>query len=360
MNFRSGLVKGLQDAGFEVVALSPEDGYSSALAALGVRHVHIAIDPRGTSLVRDGALLFGYYRKLAEIRPDVLLCYTPKPNVYGGLAAHAHGIPVINNMTGLGTAFIKQSIATEVLIRLYRIAFRRSATVFFQNPDDRDLFVQKSIVRLAKAKLIPGSGIDLTKFCPKQKNRVSDQFNFLLVGRLLWDKGIMEYVQAARLVRAQAPHARFQLLGFLDVANRTAIPRDAVEAWVAENAIEYLGDTDDVRPYLEAADCIVLPSYREGLPRTLLEAAAMGKPLIATDVPGCRHVVEEGVNGYLCRARSAHDLADAMRRMLNQDLEQRRRMGEAARRTVEERFNEQIVTESYMEAIKALSTQKSN
>jgi glycosyltransferase involved in cell wall biosynthesis len=204
--------------------------------------------------------------------------------------------------------------------------------------------------------LLPGSGIDLTRFQPAAARATSEDgtFRFLLVARLLWDKGVGEFVEAARQVRLQAPHARFQILGFLDVENRTAVSRDTVEAWVAEGVVEYLGTADDVRPYLAAADCVVLPSYREGTPRTLLEAAAMAKPLIATDVPGCREVVDDGRNGYLCPARDADGLAGCMIRMLNGDPSVSSQMGREGRRKMEENFDERIVIRRYLKALAEL------
>jgi glycosyltransferase involved in cell wall biosynthesis len=352
INFRTGLVKGLQRSGYRVVALTPTDAYSGRFAALGVEHVPIPIDSQGVSPAKDLGLLLRYLAALRRLRPAVYLGYTAKPNVYGSLAAHALGIPVINNVSGLGTAFIRKGLLTSVVSGLYRLAFRRSSTVFFQNPEDLNLFVGAGLVEGGKAALLPGSGVDLTRFAPGAAVRGAEgPFTFLLVARLLWDKGVGEYVEAARRVRERHSDVRFHLLGFLDVANRTAVPRSQVEQWVAEGLIDYLGHADDVRPYIAAADCVVLPSYREGLPRTLLEAAAMGKPLIATDVPGCRHVAEDGVNGYLCTARDSASLATAMSRMLTLSDAERRALGTAARAKVEAEFDERRVVERYLEAI---------
>jgi glycosyltransferase involved in cell wall biosynthesis len=352
INFRKGLIAGLQRAGYRVVALAPTDAYSPLLADLGVEHVPVAMDNGGVSPRRDLGLLLRYLAVLRRVRPAALLGYTAKPNVYGSLAAHLLGIPVINNVSGLGTAFIRQGLLARIVSGLYRIAFRRSSTVFFQNPDDRDLFVSAGIVAAEKTAVLPGSGIDLVRFAPAEPPPPGERpFTFLLVARLLWDKGVGEYVEAARLVRAANPDARFQLLGFLDVANRTAVPRDQVERWVAEGLIDYLGHADDVRPYLATADCLVLPSYREGLPRTLLEAAAMGKPLIATDVPGCRHIATHGVNGYLCAVRDAGSLAQAMTRMLELPAAERLAMGRAARARAEAEFDECKVVGRYLDAL---------
>ncbi|HEY0014609.1 MAG TPA: glycosyltransferase family 4 protein [Allosphingosinicella sp.] len=356
-NFRAGLIRALREAGYEVVALSPSDAYASRLAELGARHVAVPMDSAGVSPVHDLALLARYRRALKAARPDVFLGYTAKPNVWGSLAAQSLGIPTINNVSGLGTAFIREGLLTRIVTTLYRAAFRRSSTVFFQNHEDRDLFVSRRIVDAAKADLLPGSGIDLVRFAPQpREDEPGAPFVFLMVARLLWDKGVREYVEAARIVRARHPEVRFRLLGFLDVVNRTAVPRAEVEGWVAEGLIDYLGDAEDVRPFLAAADCVVLPSYREGLPRVLLEASAMGKPLVATDVPGCRHIAEEGVNGFLCAARDHASLAGAMLKMLALPAADRAAMGAAARSRVESEYDERLVAARYLAAIeKALS-----
>jgi glycosyltransferase involved in cell wall biosynthesis len=358
VNFRAGLVRALVAEGYDVLALAPEDAYSTRLSDLGCRYVPVPMDNKGTSPLQDLRLLLRFRRILRRERVDAFLGYTIKPNTYGSLAAHTLGIPVINNVSGLGTAFIRETWLTRVVKLLYRSALGRSRLVFFQNEDDRTLFVEAGLVDAGRTALLPGSGIDLDRYRPASADDPSRDgaFRFLLVARLLWDKGVGEFVEAARLVRARVPGVRFQLLGFLDVENRTAVSRATVEGWVAEGVVEYLGTSDDVRPLLGAADCVVLPSYREGTPRTLLEAAAMAKPLIATDVPGCREVVDDGRNGYLCPVRDAAGLADRMLRMLEASPEARERMGQDSRAKVEREFDERIVIRRYLDALSDLFT----
>jgi glycosyltransferase involved in cell wall biosynthesis len=279
------------------------------------------------------------------------LGFTIKPNIYGSLAARALGIATINNVSGLGTAFIRQGLVTRVASTLYRLALRGSATVFFQNDEDRRQFIDARLVAPRQARLLPGSGVDLDRFRPLALPAGDAPFTFLLVARLLWDKGVQEYVDAARSVRARHPDTRFQILGFTDVDNRTAVPRVTLDRWVGEGLIDYLGAADDVRPLIEAADCIVLPSYREGLPRSLLEASAMARPIVATDVPGVRDVVDDGVTGLLCAARSAPSLAEAMLAMIAMSPAERRAMGQAGRSRVEGGFGIGEVTRRYLEAI---------
>jgi glycosyltransferase involved in cell wall biosynthesis len=277
------------------------------------------MDNRGTHPGRDGMLFLRFLRLLRRERPDVFLGYTVKPNVFGSLAAHALGIPVINNIAGLGAVFIRDGWLVRLVRSLYRLALRRSATAFFQNDEDRQLFIGSGLVHTEVTELLPGSGIDLNRFIPAPKPSLSigdSKFRFLLIARMLRDKGVAEYVEAARLLSQRWPHAEFCLLGFLDVQNPTAISQAEMDAWVVQGFVNYLGASEDVRDAIAAADCVVLPSYREGTPRTLLEAAAMARPIITTDAVGCREVVDDGVNGVLCKVRDSADLAEKMAKML--------------------------------------------
>lgn len=354
-NFREGIIAALVDAGFDVVTLAPEDDGNSRISVLGGRTVAVPMDAASTSPAHDAALLIRYVRALRSERPDVLLGFTAKPNIYGSAAAHMLGIPVINNISGLGSGFMHGGWLSATMRALYRASLKRSHRVFFQNPDDLELFLAQRLVVPERAGLLPGSGVNLQRFAMAEAQRphgsTDDAFCFLVVGRLLRDKGIVEFVRAARNLRACHPHVRFQLLGAVDSRNPSAIPKPDVDSWVREGLVEYLGTTDDVRPFVAAADCVVLPSYREGTPRTLLEAAAMARPLIATDVPGCREVVEDGVNGFLCQARDARSLGGAMSRMLALAPEQRAAMGAAGRARMERDFDERIVIDRYLHAI---------
>ncbi len=349
VNFRANLVSRLQDEGYDVVALAPRDAHSEALIALGVRYFPIEIDSKGLSPLRDLKLAAQYFRILKALRPVAFLGWTIKPNVYGSLAAHALGIPVINNISGLGTAFIKIGLVTRVVRLLYRAALARSATVFFQNRHDRDLFVAQRLVREARTALLPGSGIDLAQFVPEPAGEGPTVF--LMVARLLRDKGVVEFADAARIVRASRPDVECHLLGFLDVQNRTAIDRATVARWEQEGTLRYLGEAADVRPYLVRAAAVVLPSYREGMPRSLLEAAAMGRPLIATDVPGCTEIARAGENAFLCIARDARSLADAMLAFLALDADARAAMGRRSREIAEREFDVSVVEVRYLAAI---------
>jgi len=223
--------------------------------------------------------------------------------------------------------------------------------VFFQNHHDRDLFVGQRLVQTSRTALLPGSGIDLADFKPEGSVVSEKPFAFLLVARLLRDKGVIEFVEAARIVRQQRPDTVFRLLGFLDVDNRTAISRSEVDRWQQEGVVTYLGAASDVRPHLAAASVVVLPSYREGMPRSLLEAAAMAKPLIATDVPGCTEIARAGVNAILCAPRDAAALAEAMIAMLELSPATRATMGANSRAIAEQEFDVRVVEDRYLAAI---------
>ncbi len=354
-NFRSGLIRALVVAGYEVVAVAPDDEYASRLTELGCRFVALPMDNKGTNPLRDLGLFFRFLKVIHQERPAVFLGYTIKPNIYGSLAAHTLGITVVNNITGLGTVFIRDTWLTRLVRLLYKIALSRSRHVFFQNKDDMSLFVAHCLVAQHKVSRLPGSGIDLKKFCfTPLKDSTHRPLNFLLVSRLLWDKGVGEYVEAARLVKRQYPGVSFQILGFFDEKNPREVSRAQMQIWDREGVIDYLGVSDDVQSFMVAADCIVLPSYREGVPRTLLEAAAIGRPIVTTDVTGCRDAVDDGVNGFLCNIRDAHDLADKMTQMIELLPSKRMAMGVAGRAKMEIQFDESIVINSYLNTIESI------
>ena len=343
-------MRALQAAGYDAAVIAPPDPAADArMRDLGVERIPIEIDRKGLNPLSDLRLMLKYRSLLKQLRPAAYLSYTIKPNIYGSFAAASLGIPAFPNVSGLGTAFIQGGALQTLVTQLYRIGFARAPAVFFQNSEDRTLFVDRGIVRADRAQVLPGSGVDLQHFVPAPLP--SGPAIFLFIGRLLRDKGVLEFVEAARALRGEHPEVRFQLLGGLDEGNRTGIRKAELESWIAEGSIEHLETTDDVRPFIAAATAVVLPSYREGLPRSLLEAGAMGRPLIATDVPGCRDVVEDGVNGYLCNVRDATSLAAAMRRLLELRPEQQLAMGEAARRLVEERFSEAFVVRTYLSVL---------
>lgn len=355
VNFRSAIVESLLRDGHEVVILAPDDKSLDCLCSLGARHRPVVIDNKGTAPLRD-IKLFGDFRHVfSEEKPDVILSYTIKNNIYGGLAARTLNVPFLPNVSGLGTVFLGAGWLERVATRLYRHAFANLPRVIFQNSDDRDLFVERGTITREQSLLVPGSGVDLCRFQFEHlPNSTDESLTFLLIARLLRDKGIHEFIDAARLVRKKYPDTCFQLLGETGVENRTAISRQQVNNWVHEGVVKYLGATEDVRPLIKKADCVVLPSYREGTPRSLLEAAAMGRPLVATDVPGCREVVADTVNGFLCQNKDAASLSEKLIQMIEIGQGRRRQLGVAGRKKMEQEFDQQIVVNTYRSAIDGL------
>ena len=353
--YRQGLLRALNEAGAQVIIIAPRDRTFEPLAAMGCRCIDLPVASKGTNPADDLRTLRALYRHYRALKPDVVFHYTIKPNIYGSIAAWLARVPSVAVTTGLGYVFIQKSRAAQVAKRLYRFAFRFPREVWFLNRDDQTAFTgQNLLAHPERARLLHGEGVDLEQyaFTPLPER---ERFAFVLIGRLLWDKGVGEYVEAARALRTRYPHARFQLLGPVGVDNPSAISRDDVAAWEREGVIDYLGETADVRPYIADADCVVLPSYREGVPRTLMEASAMGRPIVATDVPGCREVVGNGVNGLLCEARDAASLTARLDEMLKINRAGREKMAELGRKKIEKEFDERAVVQRYRELVHQLT-----
>ena len=347
-NFRWPIVRALLARGDRVTVVAPRDEAVPGLEAEGVRFLPLEMHQEGLhplENLRVAAQLAATFRRE---RPDVILSWTIKNNIFGALAARAFRIPFIPNVSGLGTAFLSGSAFQRVAETLYRLAFRSLPAVFFQNAEDRALFVERRLVRTDSARLLPGSGIDLARFAAAAMPEGPPAF--LMIARLLRHKGVAEYFEAARLVRAEYPEARLRLVG-ASGGNRTAISEATLQTWLCEGHVEWLGPTNDVRPEIAASHCVVLPSYREGAPRTLIEAAAMARPVIATDVAGCREVVEDGVTGWLCEVCSGESLAAAMASFIAMSGTERALMGARGRAKMEREYDEAIVVAAYLAEI---------
>ena len=332
------------------MVIAPRDpACEERMALLGVEQINVGLDRSGLNPLADAGLFIDYWTILRRVRPAAFLSFTIKPNIYGCLAARCVGIPAMANVSGLGTAFAERSLLRRLVLALQRVALKR-AHVFFQNPDDLQEFVEEGVVARENAEVLPGSGVDLELFAPAPLP--PGEPVFLLVARLLVDKGVREFAAASRELLREYPKARFRLLGPIDAGNPTAITQAELDSWIAEGSIEYLGVADDVREAIREATAVVLPSfYREGVPRSLLEGAAMARPLIATDAPGCRELVVDQPGGLACAPRDANSLADAMRQLLQMSPLDRTSMGLAARRLVEERFSEKRVIAAYLAAL---------
>ncbi|MBK6470847.1 MAG: glycosyltransferase family 4 protein [Betaproteobacteria bacterium] len=347
-NFRRRLMQALRDDGHDILAISPTDAYAQQLQTDGFEWTEWPLAAAGTNPWRELRAVTDLRRALVRKRVDLAFTYTPKANIYAGLAAR--GLPLVHvpNVSGLGRAFIQRGLLTRFVTGLYWLAFSRARTVVFQNEDDRSEFLAAGLVDAGRTLRVPGSGVDLERFSPVPLPQGGAPV-FLFIGRVLSDKGVREFVQAARQMRQGRPDLIFRILGRVGADNPTAIPPDEVRSWEAEGLIELLGTCDDVRPHLARAHCVVLPSYREGVPRVLLEAAAMARPCIATDVPGCRDAVVDGRSGLLCAPRDGAALAGAMQRFVDAGPAVWASMGAAGRRHVEAHFDEHLVIETYRE-----------
>lgn len=352
LNFRLGLIKALQGEGYQVYALSPEDDYVKNLTEIGVIFHHIDVDQKGMNPLADLKIIRTYRRLFRAIMPDIVLSYTIKPNIYSNLAATNLNIPVISNISGLGTAFISRSLLTYLSLLMYKIALQGNGHTFFQNDDDAQLFQRHRVVSRNKCSIIPGSGVNTKTF---QTDRTTNKgVTFLFVGRLIGDKGLREFIEAAHLITENNATARFWIIGELGYNNKTSLKKEEFELLLGENPrIQYLGKMDEVAPILVKADVMVLPSYREGLSKSLLEALAMSLPIITTDVPGCREVVVDGVNGLLCEARNVNSLKSKIQDMIDFSEETRIQMGKHSRRLATQSFSEELVIAAYMHQIAA-------
>ena len=352
-NFRMSLIQALKKEGHEVIAIAPHDEYTSKIIEAGCEFEDVTMDSRGANQIRDLGLTLELYGIYKRVKPDVILHYTIKPNIYGTLAASLLGIPVINNVSGLGTIFLNEDWISKIALTLYRFSFRFPKKVFFQNQEDYQLFMDKQLIQKNICEVIPGSGIDLNEFIPKKKKDKleGEAFEFLMISRLIIDKGIREYVAAAAILQERGMNAKFNLLGKLDELHSRGISVEELNFWIKEGFINYLGSTDDVRPFIHKSDCVVLPSYREGTPRTLLEAAACAKPIVASNVPGCNNIVDDKLNGLLCKVKDEDHLALKMKEMYYLTPELRDEMGVKGREIVERRFDHKLVIERYLKAI---------
>ena len=350
VNFRGRLIEAMAAAGHDVHVSAPgiDAGLSGRLRALGATPHQVALSKAGLSPLADLAYARQIRRLIRRIGADLVVSYTIKPNIWASLAARSAGVPSVSLVTGLGYAFIEGEGLTRRLVRsvsrrLYRAATGANRAVIFQNPDDReDLIAAGGLADPGKARLVNGSGVDLGHYAPAA---LPDAPVFLMISRLLVNKGCREYAEAALALLRRRRDARFLLAGYLD-EGPDGIRRDELDAWIA-GGVEFLGRLDDVRPAIAQASVYVLPSYREGTPRSVLEAMAMGRPIVTTDVPGCRETVIEGENGLLVPARNAAALAEAMEKLLD-DAASRARMGERSRALCEARYDVEQVNAEMM------------
>jgi len=349
-NFRLPLMRALKEKGYEVKAVSPEDGKYSELLKKEFSFFTVkSLDRKGTNPIKDLKLFFEYLLLFRKLKPDFVINFTIKPNIYGSISTGLLGIPSISVITGLGYVFIRESWLTKFVKLLYWLAFRFNRAVVFQNSED-----MKTLEKLCEGEclLIESSGVDLKHFDPELcKEAKKDEFTFLFVGRLLTDKGIYELIRAYEKLKKEKPKVKLIIVGSPDEGNPNSVSKGELEKWVKEGLIEWHGFQEDVRPFYCMADCVVLPSYREGVPRVLLEAMAMEKPIITTDAPGCRNVCVDGVNGFLVKPRDVESLYLAMKKAVEMGEVELRKMGKKGREIVEQKYEISKIVGEYVKII---------
>jgi glycosyltransferase involved in cell wall biosynthesis len=362
-NFRRSLARALKDAGWDVVLVAPPGPYGAKLQEMGFRFIAAPMERRSLNPLRELSLLVWLWRLARDEKPDILHGFTIKCAVYGGLIGRLVGAARVNAVAGLGYVFIGDSLKARVLRPIVRSLMRLAlggdrARLVLQNPDDVALFVAAGLAPRENIRLIQGSGVDCSRFQPPAAPRSAEAPpRVLLAARMLWDKGVAEFVEAARMLKAQGRRLDCLLAGTPDPGNPATIPEATLREWRDAGLVDWLGHVDDMPALLAGADIVVLPSYREGLPKSLIEAAACARPLVATDAPGCRQVVTDGVDGLLVPVRTAQPLAEAIARLLDEP-ELAARLGAAARQKALTQFDESIVIAKTIDVYRELSKER--
>lgn len=344
-NFRRSTIKELLEKGFDVICVSPYDEYSEKLVSeLGCKWVNVKISNKGMNPIMDALTFINFLSIYFRLKPKYVFNFTLKNNIYGTWAARLIGARPINNISGLGTAFINEGWVKKLVMLLYRVSMPLAQKVFCQNTEDFNYLINNSLVPEKKLELIPGSGVNLKRFNPDIRVQVrSSTIKFLYVGRMLYDKGLAELLEAIKSINKNELKCELILCGFMDAQNKSAVGWDTLTDWIKIQGVEWIGASDDMPSVYASCDCVILPSYREGLPKTLIEAGAMGLPSIATDVPGCRDIIEDNYNGLLCEAKSVDSLTMAIKKIINSNQHQLDTMSKNARTNVERYYDEKIV-----------------
>src|SRR5450432_19176 len=355
-NFRMDLIRHLLIR-FDVLIIAPKDEFVLELTKTGCRFHPIHFNNRSENPLLDYALYHSLKKIYASEKPDLIFHYVIKPNIYGSLAAAKVGIQSVAVITGLGYTFDRRNWLNRIVSFLYRIALKKAFEVWFLNQEDAHLFRQRKLVSPQKIKILPGEGINTEYFFPQANKPVarSKAFQFLMGTRLLKTKGVGIYVEAAGILKNKYRDVRFELIGFFEKNHPDSISESELKQWQKKDIIHYSGFARDVRPFLRQADCFVFPSfYHEGIPRCLLEAAAMEIPIITSLNTGCKEVVQEGVNGFLCMPHNAEDLALRMEEMMNRPNAERAEFGKNGRQRVIERFGMEKILAEYDRTLSGL------
>lgn len=348
-NFRLNILRKLLEEGHEVIVMAPVDKFIFYTELIPqVNHIpvhHLYRD--SVNPVQDLKLFYELLRKYKKIRPDLVIHYTVKPNIWGGFAARLLGIPTVAVVTGLGYSLIHEGWINFVTKWLYRFSLPLHRKVIFENIDDKKLFEKEKLVSPSKSISIKGCGVDTNFFSPNGDGRQEGKITFSFIGRLLYDKGVREFIEAARIVRESIQNVQFWLIGEIDKENPSSVRNEDLMKWIRDPNIHYHGATENIRKIIEQSDCIVLPSYREGMPKVIMESMAMERPVITTNTAGCRETVDENINGYLVPVRDPQSLASAMINFAGLTKEDRIRMGRAGREKVLQEFDDKIIADQF-------------
>tara|TARA_B100001063_G_scaffold210740_1_gene208614 strand:- start:276 stop:1400 length:1125 start_codon:yes stop_codon:yes gene_type:complete len=356
INFRSNLIKKIKNDGNEVFAITNKDDYSHKLENLVTESNFVSFKSSSINPFSELKLFFHLYWKIRKIKPDIILTFTVKPNIYASIIGKILNINTVNNVAGLGIAH-SNIFLRNILKLLYKFSLSNSYKCFFQNENDLEYFLKNKIVDDSLTSLLPGSGVDIEYFNmndeQESSKKLKSEFNFLLSSRLLWSKGIHEYVKAARLIKKEFNNVKFWLIGFSNVDNKDSIDSSRIEKWSTNGDIIFKGSTDNIKFFLKDVHSFILPSYYpEGTPKSLLEAASMKLPIITTNTPGCKNVVIDNVTGYLCQPKNHQDLYDKMKKILLLSHEERKLMGEQARKHIIKNYDDNIVNDAYISTIR--------
>jgi glycosyltransferase involved in cell wall biosynthesis len=355
-NFRLDVIRSLHKNGYNTLVIAPGDEYSSLLVQEGCRYVPINFNNRSENPLQDLNLYFQLKKIYKEQKPDLIFHYVIKPNIYGSLAAANCSIKSIAVVTGLGYSFATKNWLYIIVKQLYKRALRKTEAVWFLNNEDAKIFISEKIVPIEKMKILPGEGVNTEYFFPVVDTvKPSATFTFLMCTRLLKSKGIGVYADAARILKKKNYVVNFELIGFFEKNHPDSVAEEELKKWDREGLITYGGFAKDVRPYLQKADCLVFPSfYNEGVPRCLMEAASMELPIITSFNRGCKEVVLNNSNGYICNLNDPFDVADKMEKMINLSAEERMRMGKNGRALVIKKFSVSKVTDEYIKTLSEL------
>lgn len=349
---REALVLRLRDEGYTIYVITHTNKFVQIVEKWGINVINVGSSNDNPFEIFK--YIYGVYKALRKIQPNVCLTFTIRPAIWGNLVTRFLRIPTITNITGTGPLFTSNLFAYKVARTMYRFVLHKTKKVFFQNYDDMNLFIENKFITPGMGQRIPGSGIDYMKFLPRDTNgKKNNQFVFLFIGRLIKDKGIFEFINAARAIKKDYPQVIFKVIGPLWTQNLKAniITQNELHNWITEEVIDYLGEKKDVRQYIAECTCVVLPSYREGSSNVLLEAASMEKPAITTDTTGCKEIVEDGKTGLLCRVQDYKDLVDKMHHMMAISEEERILMGKNARLKIIREYDKEIVIKAYLQAL---------